>query len=106
MDSIWISRYLATLTLHIGVSRHLPISLSTPNFIYQKTQFLALKGYVLVDSDFPLAHHYRAVLAWSAMPEICRKSDYFYPIFQSKASLEERNLLGVKLVEKGSSSHC
>jgi hypothetical protein len=36
---------------------------------------------------------------------ICRKSDYSCPISQSKATLEERNLLGVKLRMRGLQNH-
>jgi hypothetical protein len=77
LDSKRTPGCLAYLTLHIGDTRYRAHSKAT----------------------------IEAVLARSAMPGICRKSDYFYPIFQSKATLEERNLLGVKLVERGPQKH-
>jgi hypothetical protein len=55
---------------------------------------------------FPLALPSRVALDWSAIPGICRKSDYFYLVFhQSKAALEERDLLGGNLGDRASQTH-
>ena len=67
--------------------------------------FHARRWYVHVASPFPLAHHYRSILAGSSMAGIFRKSDYFNSTSRRKAALGKRIVLGLSLRKRGPRNH-